>query len=538
MTKTTWALEMQAIGKEFPGVKALSDVTLQVEKGEIHALVGENGAGKSTLMKVLSGFYPHGTYSGNIRINGEEQRFRTIQDSEEAGVAIIYQELALVRQLSVAENIFLGSEIKNVAGVIDWGATYTKAARQLATIGLNISPTKKIGDCGVGEQQLVEIAKALAKNAKILILDEPTAALTESESLALLDILRSLKQRGVTCIYISHRLHEVLAIADRVTVLRDGRTITTMNKSDLSEDRMVSYMVGREINERYPKKPHTPGQTVLELRNWTVASDRHQPPFLQDINLIARQGEILGIAGLMGSGRTELAMSLFGVYGHVLQGQMLLSGKKVHFKNMRESIEAGMALVSEDRKRYGLVLGMNVAQNTTLANLTRMARLSVIDLNREVQAANDYVRELRIKTPSIEQKVGNLSGGNQQKVVLAKWLLTKPRLLIIDEPTRGIDVGAKFEIYNLLNRLVDEGVAVIMISSDLAEVLGMSDRILVMHEGSIRGELSSAAASQEAIMQLATATDTDPARPAQPSPMIAHPTKSGLKPQPSGDQIR
>ena len=498
------ALEMRGICKEFPGVKALTQVSLAVDRGEIMALVGENGAGKSTLMKVLSGFYPHGSYGGEIRIAGEVQEFHGIRDSERAGIAIIYQELALVRQLTVAENLFLGCEVANRAGVIDWGATYQRAAALLAEVGLAVSPDKRVGDCGVGEQQLVEIAKALGKNAQVLILDEPTAALTEAESERLLAILKRLRSRGVTCIYISHRLHEVLAIADRVTILRDGQAVETLPRQDVTEERMVNLMVGRELKERYPRVVRSKGEVIFEVRDWTVDDPESHRRVIDGVSFAVRRGEILGVAGLVGAGRSELAMSLFGVFGRVTKGTALLDGKILDLGTARKAIGAGVSLVSEDRKRSGLVLGMDVQHNITLANLKAVCRHWVIDQNEEVRCARDYVRDLRIKTPSVEQVVGHLSGGNQQKVVLAKWLMTKPRVLIVDEPTRGIDVGAKFEIYNILNGLVDEGVAVIIISSDLAEVLGMSDRIIVMHDGRMTGELPAAEANQEKIMRLAT----------------------------------
>jgi len=500
-----YILEMRSITKEFPSVKALDQVTLQVRRGEIHALVGENGAGKSTLMKVLSGLYPFGTYTGEIVIDGKEKRFDHIKDSEEAGIAIIYQELALVKQMTIAENIFLGNELVRAPGVIDWNRTFQETSRVLNEVGLSLFPNSRIIDCGVGEQQLVEIAKALSKNASILILDEPTAALTDSEADNLLQILRKLKQKGVTCIYISHRLNEVMNIADRITIIRDGLSVATREKKDLTEDQMICLMVGREISERYPKVQRKgAGETILELKNWTVYDPAIDEKVCDNINLVARQGEILGIAGLMGAGRTEMAMSVFGVWGRVVSGEIYLEGKRQSFRGASDAIGAGVSLLSEDRKRYGLVLGMDIKSNVTLSSLRKISRLSVIDVNEEIRQTKAYVQDLKIKTPSIEQRVGNLSGGNQQKVVIAKWLMTKPKVLILDEPTRGIDIGAKYEIYCIMNRLVDEGVCVIMISSDLPEVLGMSDRILVVHEGRIAAELIASEASQETIMYYAT----------------------------------
>jgi ABC-type sugar transport system ATPase subunit len=497
-------LEMRNITKEFPGVRALEDVTFQVRKGEIHALVGENGAGKSTLMKVLSGFYPHGSYSGDIVIDGQVQRFSRIRDSEEAGVAIIYQELALVKQMTIAENVFLGAELCRARGVIDWNHTYRRTTEALKQVGLDLSPSTRIVDLGVGSQQLVEIAKALSKEARILILDEPTAALTEAEADNLLRILESLRQRGVTCIYISHRLREVTRIADRITVLRDGKTVCTDDRAAMPEDRMIRNMVGRELGTMYPRRPHTPGPTVLEVKDWTVADPVTEEVKCDHVSFQVRKGEILGIAGLMGAGRTELMMSLFGVWGRRLGGEVRLEGQPLAVRGAVDAIRAGLSLVSEDRKRYGLVLGMDVKENSTLASLDRISRMGVIDKNEEIKVSDRYVRELRTKTPSLEQRVQNLSGGNQQKVVLAKWLLTRPKVLFLDEPTRGIDVGAKVEIYNIVNDLVDQGVCVVVISSELPEVLGMADRVLVMHEGSFRGELPRAQATEEKVMYYAT----------------------------------
>jgi ABC-type sugar transport system ATPase subunit len=499
-----YILEMKGISKEFPGVKALQDVTFEVKRGEIHALVGENGAGKSTLMKILSGVYPHGTYSGEIVVDGHVQRYDTIKDSEHAGIAIIYQELALVKLMTVSENIFLGNEITGKSGIINWDQTFRHTEQYLKEVGLNVNPNTKIIDLGIGEQQLVEIAKAISKEARILLLDEPTAALTEAESQKLLKIIKKLKENNVTCIYISHRLNEVIEIADRITVLRDGKTVITDDKCNMSENKMISYMVGRELTQRYPRKQHVAGDVVLEIKNWTVYDPEIDDKVCDNISLSARKGEILGIAGLMGAGRTELVMSIFGVWGRITGGEIFINGKQLKLKSATDAIKAGISLLSEDRKRYGLVLGMDVKENSTLASLEKISNLTVINMNEEIHLGNNYVKDLNIKTPTIEQKVGNLSGGNQQKVVIAKWLLTKPKVLILDEPTRGIDVGAKIEIYNIMNKLVDEGVCVIMISSELPEVLGMSDRILVMHEGTITAEISYDDATQEKIMYYAT----------------------------------
>lgn len=497
-------LEMRGITKEFPGVKALQDVTFEVRRGEVHALVGENGAGKSTLMKVLSGVYPHGSYGGDIVIDGQVQRFATIRDSERAGVAIIFQELALVKQMTIAENIFLGSELQRARGVIDWNRTWRETAAALAQVGLRLNPGTLVRDLGVGSQQLVEIAKALSKKARILILDEPTAALTETEADNLLSILETLKARGVSCIYISHRLKEVARIADRITVLRDGRTVLTDDRAAMPEERLVRTMVGRELTTMFPRRRRQPGEVVLEVEGWTVRDPVSGELRCRDLSFAVRRGEILGIAGLMGAGRTELVTSLFGAWGRREAGALRLEGRPVAVRGARDAIRQGLALVSEDRKRFGLVLGMDVKENSTLASLARIARLGVIDKNMEIKSAARYVAELRTKTPSLEQRVGNLSGGNQQKVVLAKWLLTRPKILFLDEPTRGIDVGAKVEIYNIMNDLVDQGVCVVMVSSELPEVLGMSDRILVIHEGRLTGSLPIEQATQERVMHFAT----------------------------------
>ncbi len=504
---STPLLEMRNITKEFPGVKALNNVSFRVAEGEIHCLVGENGAGKSTLMKVLSGVYPYGDYSGEIRIRGEVQRFRGIRDSERAGIAIIYQELALVPELTVYENIFLGNEIRKGA-LIDWNETIERATAMLNKVRLNVNPAEKVRELSVGKQQLVEIAKALSRDVKLLILDEPTAALNEDDSENLLNLLRGLRDQGVTCILISHKLKEVISIADTVTVLRDGQTICTLDahKGEVSENVLIKHMVGREIENIYPPRAHrVTDEVVLETRNWSAYHPGLGRTILRDINFNVRRGEIVGIAGLMGSGRTELALSLFGnAARYQLQGELVLKGKKRVFRHPREAIRAGLAYVSEDRKAKGLILIQDIRRNITLANLRALARGTVIDSNAEIKVAYEYRTSLNIKTPSIEQRVGNLSGGNQQKVCLAKWLFVKPDVLILDEPTRGIDVGAKYEIYTIMNQLVEQGMSIIMISSELPEILGMSDRVYVVSGGRITGELSIAEATQETIMHLAT----------------------------------
>jgi len=502
-----YILEMENVTKEFPGVKALENVNLKVRSGEIHALVGENGAGKSTLMKVLSGVYPEGTFTGTIKINGTPQHFQHIKDSEEAGVAVIYQELALVKLMDVCENIFLGNEITNSLG-INWSLAYSETVKLLEKVGLDINPRTKIINLGIGAQQLIEIAKALSKQTKLLVLDEPTAALNEQESANLLNILRQLKEEGVTCIFISHKLEEVLDIADSVTVLRDGHTIETREiteETKITEDEIISMMVGRTLTHRFPKVNHVPGEILMSVKDWTVYNpDLPDKKRIDNVSLEVRKGEILGIAGLMGAGRTELAMSLFGAYGIKKSGQINMEGIDIKINSPEDAIRKGLGYVTEDRKSKGLVLGMNIIENSTLASHFRLSRGNLLNKLEELLLTTKYAKQLKVKTPSMEAKVSNLSGGNQQKVILGKWLMTQPTVLILDEPTRGIDVGAKFEIYNIMNELVDQGVGIVMISSELPEILGMSDRILVMHEGKFNGEILHKDATQEKIMYMAT----------------------------------
>ncbi|GIO14046.1 xylose ABC transporter ATP-binding protein [Cohnella xylanilytica] len=502
-----YILEMKNISKEFTGVKALADVNFQVARGEIHCLIGENGAGKSTLMKVLSGVYPHGTYKGDIVFEGSVQSFANISDSVKAGIAIIYQELALFPDLTVYENIFAGNEVRRGA-IVDWNRTIVHAKEMLRKVGLDVNPEMRVKDLGVGKQQLVEIAKALSKNVKLLILDEPTAALNENDSENLLDLLRELKKQGITCIMISHKLKEVISIADKATVLRDGRTICTLDgsKGEISENVIIKNMVGREIEDIYPKRPNKKfGDKVLEIRNWSAYDAQLGRQVAKEVNLHVKKGEIVGIAGLMGSGRTELALSIFGnPKSYRLQGELLVEGTPRTFKHTSDAIQAGIAYVTEDRKGDGLFLIQDIKSNVSAANLRGIASNGVINDNEEVKVANRYKESMFIKAPSVEQIVGNLSGGNQQKVSLGKWLFVGPKLLILDEPTRGIDVGAKFEIYTIMNKLIEEGMSIIMISSELGEVLGMSDRVYVMAEGRIKGELPIEEADQEKIMQLAT----------------------------------
>lgn len=504
---TDYILEMRNISKEFPGVKALTDVNFQVEKGEIHCLIGENGAGKSTLMKVLSGVYPYGTYSGDIVYEGHVQEFKEINDSVTAGIGIIYQELALFPDLTVYENIYAGNEVRK-GPVIDWNKTIVQSTELLRKVKLRVTPETLIKELGVGKQQLVEIAKALSKDVKLLILDEPTAALNEDDSENLLILLKELKEQGITCIMISHKLKEVISIADKATVLRDGKTICTLDskKGEITESLIIKNMVGREIEDIYPKRPnHVIGESVLSLENWSAYDAQLGRHVVKDANLHLNKGEIIGIAGLMGSGRTELALSIFGnPKKYKITGDMKLFGEPKHLKHTSEAIKERIAYVTEDRKGDGLFLLQDIKSNISAAHLKGIAPKGVLNLNEEVKVGTRYKDSLYIKTNSLEQIVGKLSGGNQQKVSLGKWLFTGPKILILDEPTRGIDVGAKFEIYTIMNQLISEGLSIIMISSELGEVLGMSDRVYVMAEGRIKGELTREQATQESIMELAT----------------------------------
>ncbi|MER8489711.1 sugar ABC transporter ATP-binding protein [Mesorhizobium australicum] len=499
---TSTILEMRDITKTFPGVKALSNVNLRVEEGEIHAVVGENGAGKSTLMKVLSGVYPSGTYDGQIIFQGQECQFKGIHDSEHKGIVIIHQELALVPMLSIAENIFLGNEHARY-GVIDWDANEARTSELLKKVGLKEDPKTLITHIGVGKQQLVEIAKALSKEVKLLILDEPTASLSEKDSQALLDLLLEFKRQGMTSILISHKLNEVNRVADKVTVIRDGRTIETLPRKDISEDRIITSMVGRSLDDRYPPREPSIGDVIFEVKDWSVYHPIHaERQVIKSIDLKVRKGEVVGIAGLMGAGRTEFAMSLFGrSYGRRISGEVLLNGKPVDLSTVGKAVQNGIAYVTEDRKTYGLNLIDHIKHNVTLANLAGVSSGGVIDDMREMSVANDYRKKTNIRASSVYQLTGNLSGGNQQKVVLSKWLFADPEVLILDEPTRGIDVGAKYEIYTIIARLAAEGKAIIVISSEMPELLGITDRIYVMNEGRIVGEMAANDASQEKIMR-------------------------------------
>ena len=496
-------LEMQNITKIFPGVKALDNVNLQVEEGEIHALVGENGAGKSTLMNVLSGIYPYGTYEGKIIYDGQECKFTNIKDSEALGIVIIHQELALIPYMTIGENMFLGNE-QGKSWKIDWAETYGKSDEYLRTVGLKESSRTLIKDIGVGKQQLVEIAKALAKNAKLLILDEPTSSLNENESKDLLDLLLKFKEEGLTSIIISHKLNEISYVADKITVIRDGSTIETLDKQtdDISEARIIKGMVGREISDRFPKREKNIGEINFEVKDWNAYHPIYsEKKIIDHVSIYARKGEILGICGLQGAGRTEFAMSVFGKsYGEKIKGTIIKDGKEIHLNNANEAIKNKLAYVTEDRKGNGLILSNSIKFNTTLANLDGVSKNSVINKDKEYAVAVEYKEKLKTKCPTVEQNVGNLSGGNQQKVLLAKWMFADPDILILDEPTRGIDVGAKYEIYCIMNQLATEGKTVIMISSEMPELLGMCDRLYIMNEGRIVGEMQAEEATQESIM--------------------------------------
>jgi putative multiple sugar transport system ATP-binding protein len=496
-------LEMKNITKTFTGVKALEDVSLKVGRDEIHALVGENGAGKSTLMKILSGVYPHGSYTGSITYEGSECAFNSISDSEKLGIVIIHQELALIPYLSIAENIFLGNE-RAKGGVIDWHETTSAAGELLAKVGLHDNPNLLITDIGVGKQQLVEIAKALAKKVKLLILDEPTAALNDEESNKLLGILLDLKKHGVTSILISHKLEEIAKVSDSITVIRDGKVIETLDNEShrIDQDRIIKSMVGREIVDRFPKRDSKIGEVTFQVENWTVydpqADDRK---VINDVSFNARRGEVVGLAGLMGAGRTEIAMSIFGrSYGKRHSGRIFKDGKELQLHTVSDSIANGIAYLTEDRKNYGLVLIEDIKSNASLASLEKVSRGQVINEGMENQAVTEMQKQMRIRCTGIDQVVESLSGGNQQKVILSKWIMAEPDILILDEPTRGIDVGAKYEIYTIINRLAAEGKTIIMISSEMPELLGMCDRIYVVTEGEISGELGREQATQESIM--------------------------------------
>ena len=500
-----YILEMKNITKEFPGVKALDNVNLQVEPGEIHALIGENGAGKSTLMNVLSGTYPAGSYTGEIYYDGKLCQFKNQKDSEAVGIVIIHQELALIPLLSIGENMFLGNEIRTKTGTIDWNKTYYEAERHMKQVGLNESAQTLVKDIGTGKQQLVEIAKAFSKKVKLLILDEPTSSLNDEDAKMLLDLLIAFKKEGLTSIIITHKLNEIIYCADKATIIRDGSTIETLVKGvdEFSEDRIIKGMVGRAMEDRYPKREHKVQDTVsMEVKNWTVHHPLYPERVVDDnISFYVRKGEVVGFSGLQGAGRTELAMSIFGhSYGTDISGEVYLNGEKVNLKSPEDAIHHKLAYVTEDRKTNGLILDESIRFNTTLARLDKVCSGGIIDTDKEVQVADQMTKEMGTKTPTIEQRIGNLSGGNQQKALLGKWMFTEPDVLILDEPTRGIDVGAKYDIYCLINDMVSRGKSVVMISSELPELLGMCDRIYVMNEGRLLAEVNAADATQESIM--------------------------------------
>ncbi len=495
---------MKEITKSFPGVKALDGVTFDLNQGEIHALVGENGAGKSTLIKILAGVYPFPEYGGQIILDEAERRFASVRDSEQARIAVIYQELSLVKELSVAENIFLGREPRRF-GIINWEELHSRAQKLLNDLHLQIDPRTPVINLGIGQQQLVEIAKALSQDARILVLDEPTAALTDAEVETLFDILNDLRARGVAMIYISHKLDEVFRISDRITVLRDGRTIETSQTRELDEPRVIAQMVGRAVDQIFPDARHDQGNIVFEARNVRVEDPSVPGKLLVDgVGFSVRKGEVLGIAGLMGSGRTELLMAVFGAHAGRKSADVFVDGQQIDIANPHDAIKQGVGFVTEDRKRYGLILDQTILRNMTLAGLRNLSGRFITDEDAEAAAGEHAAKDLRIKANSVFTVAGTLSGGNQQKVVLAKWLLTNPRVLFLDEPTRGIDVGAKQEIYAHINRLAQSGLAIVLVSSELPEVLGLSDRVLVLHEGRVTGEFTRAEATPEAVMSCAT----------------------------------
>ena len=495
-------LEARSITKRFPGVTALREVSVDLRPGEIHALCGENGAGKSTLIKLLSGLHPHGSYEGELFFDGAPAQFASIADAQRTGLAVIYQELALVDELTVAENLFLGCEPRRGV-LIDWDRIWRDGRALLARVGLDLAPDTLVGDLGVGSKQLVEIAKALGKNARVLILDEPTAALAEREVDTLLELLRDLRRRGIACIYISHKLDEVFAVADRITVLRDGATITTLPTSATGKNEVIRAMVGREIAELFPRHAAHPGEVLLSVEDLSAAAVKGGPARLHHISFEVRAGEVLGIGGLMGAGRTELLMHLFGAWGARLGGHVQLAGRPFDAASPVAALAAGLVLASEDRKRYGLILAESIGFNLSLSSITRLRRGALIDEEREAHANQGLFSSLRVKAPSLETAVGTLSGGNQQKVVLGKALMTEPQVVLLDEPTRGIDVGAKIEVYALINELTAQGKAVVLVSSELPELMGMSDRILMLHDGRVGGEFTRAEATPEQLLAAA-----------------------------------
>ncbi len=496
-------LEAGNITKKFPGVVALKDISFNLRAGEIHGLCGENGAGKSTLIKLLSGIYPYGSYEGDFFVHGQLAKFRSLADAQNAGIAVIYQELALVNDMTVGENIFLGSEPRTARGLIDWHKVYHDARLLLEKFNVSIDPSEPVAKLGMGQKQLVEIVKALSKNSNILILDEPTAALAEHEVLILLDILRDLRSRGIASIYISHKLDELFAICDRITALRDGSSIGTLETKQTNKAQIIKHMVGREIRDLFPRRQSKLGASVLEIENLAVADPHSGQPFLFDIRFSLRVGEVLGIGALMGAGRTELLMHLFGAWGARLSGSVRLNGRELSARKPEEIIRRGMVLVSEDRRRYGLILDKTIAFNLSLSSLAKLTKNRLIDQALEFQKNNQFFQSLRVRAPTLEELAAKLSGGTQQKVVLGKALMTEPLVIFLDEPTRGIDVGAKLEIYEIINRLTDAGKAVLLVSSELPELIGMSDRIVMLHEGRIGGEFDRDEATPEKLLAAA-----------------------------------
>ena len=496
-------LQAENITKTFPGVVALKDVSFDLRPGEIHGLCGENGAGKSTLIKLISGIYPYGSYEGDFFVHGQLSKFRSLADAQRAGIAVIYQELALVNDMTVGENIFLGSEPRTPRGLIDRDKVYYEARALLRKFNVGIDPSDPVAKLGMGQKQLVEIVKALSKNSNILVLDEPTAALAEHEVLILLDILRDLRRRGIGSIYISHKLDEVFAVCDRITVLRDGASVATLDSKQTDKAQIIKHMVGREISDLFPRRRPKLGPSALEIENLTVADPHSGEPFLTDISFSLRAGEVLGVGGLMGAGRTELLMHLFGAWGNRLRGSVHLNGRELVARKPEEIIRHGMVLVSEDRRRYGLILDKTIGFNLSLSSLAKLTKNRLIDQGLEFQRNNYFFQSLRVKAPTLEALVAKLSGGTQQKIVLGKALMTEPLVVFLDEPTRGIDVGAKLEIYEIVNQLTDAGKAVLLVSSELPELIGMSDRILILHEGRISGEFNRDEATQERLLAAA-----------------------------------
>ncbi|MBD8025150.1 sugar ABC transporter ATP-binding protein [Ureibacillus sp. Re31] len=489
-------IEMSGITKAFSGNVVLNNVQFELADGEIHALMGENGAGKSTMMKILSGIYTKD--AGEIKVDGQVVNFKSPKDAEKLGIIVIHQELNMLPDLTVTQNLFLGKELTyGKTGILKTRQMEKEASQLLSKLGLNVNPKTRTGDLSVGKQQIIEIAKAIASNAKVIVMDEPTAALTDREIETLFQTIRELKAKGISFVYISHRMEEIFAICDRITILRDGQYVGVRNIPETNFDEIVAMMVGRELGERFPERKSTIGNTKLEVRNLTVNGLFH------NLSFKLRKGEVLGVAGLMGAGRTEVAQTLFG-YRKASSGEILIDGKKVVIKSPIDAMKYGIGFVTEDRKTQGLVLDFTIKENITLTNLDKCASSGIVNQTKENSMVAKYIEELKIRTSGPEQRVKSLSGGNQQKVVLAKWLGTEPDILILDEPTRGVDIGARKEIYQIINQLAEAGVAILMISSELPEVIGMADRVIVMQEGKLTGEVMKEQMTQEIIMQYAT----------------------------------